>query len=451
MTAQDPATDYAAWTAPGSSFTVLYSIPLFHEIDFAVNEGYRRIPHGGLEIGGVLFGRYQADSVQIEAYRPIECEHSMGPSFLLSPRDVERLKEQLQSFGDDEELQELVPVGWFISHSRGELVVSDREAELFNHLFPRREQVTVLIKPIKFQPTRFSFLLRDAAGKLARDGTQNAIILPLPGRAGKASLAEPAPSIAAPVYQPEEPVVPVPEEIPEPAQTEAAPSPEPVPPPIVSPVLEQPAAKKEEPAPAKPAPPPAPPPQTPVPAAVESKGPARPSAAMPHTFLTGNTAPRRPVDLAPQSAPPRNRGVSILVSAFILILAVGLGFAVGYFSYSRLTISAIPLTVEDHPPVLFVSWPPDESRDADLASIRINDGVSRPLTLEEKAGGQAQITMKGDTVKVEIVTHSWFHEARGIVRYVRPAPPTPSPTEPAGANQANPAADNPAPETTDQP
>ena len=29
---------------------------LFHEIDFVVNEGYRKIPHGGIEEGGLLFG-----------------------------------------------------------------------------------------------------------------------------------------------------------------------------------------------------------------------------------------------------------------------------------------------------------------------------------------------------------------------------------------------------------
>ena len=44
------------WTAPGASTTVTYSLPLFHEIDFVVNEGYRKISHGGVEVGGLLFG-----------------------------------------------------------------------------------------------------------------------------------------------------------------------------------------------------------------------------------------------------------------------------------------------------------------------------------------------------------------------------------------------------------
>lgn len=463
MIAQDPVTDYAVWTAPETSFTVVYSIPLFHEIDFSVNEGYRRIPHGGLEIGGLLFGRVEANSIRIEAFRPIECEHSMGPSFVLSPRDVENLQEQLRKAGEEQELRDLQVLGWFISHSRGELLMSDGEAALFDQLFPGREQITVLIKPIKFQPTRFSFLLRDAAGKLKRDGTQDAIILPLPGRAGRASATEPAPSIAAPVYQPEEPAAPPPvvsskntvvEEIAEPEVTlretkisepvQAEPA-RPastslevaVPEPTEAPKLEPTPAEVSVPAPA------------PTPGPLESKSSATPpqnrttSAAMPHALFTGSTPQRRSTDLYPP-AKRKNRVVSFLISTVILLAAAGLGFAVGYFAYSRLTFTAISLTVEDHPPTLFVSWPADESRDADSASIRVNDGDPRPLTLEEKTGGQAEIKMTGTSVKVELITHSWFREERGIVRYVRPAaaPILPAATAP-GVATTTPSSDTP--------
>lgn len=166
---------------------------------------------------------------------------------------------------------------------------------------------------------------------------------------------------------------------------------------------------------------------------------------MPHTLLAGATPQRRSTDLYPPPKQSRNRGVSILISIVILLLAAGSGFAVGYFAYSRLTFSAISLTVEDHPPTLYVSWPANQSRDADSASIRVNDGDARPLTLEEKTSGQAQIKMSGTSVKVELITHSWFHEERGIVRYVRPAAPVvpaasaPSSTTPSPNKSAVPA------------
>ena len=54
----------------GSRFRILtYSLALFHEIDFVVNEGYRKIPHGGVETGGLLFGSLDASGYGIEAFR----------------------------------------------------------------------------------------------------------------------------------------------------------------------------------------------------------------------------------------------------------------------------------------------------------------------------------------------------------------------------------------------
>ena len=65
-------TEYAFWLDSGGAARVQYSLPTFHEIDFQVNEGYRRIPHGGVEIGGILWGRKAADAVVIEAFRQID-------------------------------------------------------------------------------------------------------------------------------------------------------------------------------------------------------------------------------------------------------------------------------------------------------------------------------------------------------------------------------------------
>src|SRR5437868_14582941 len=107
MTARDTTAAHAVWTRQGGLFSVSYSLPLFHEIDFVVNEGYRRIPHGGIEVGGLLFGRLENNSVRLDAFRSIECEHASGPSFVLSDRDLALLKQQLAKAASDPELQGL--------------------------------------------------------------------------------------------------------------------------------------------------------------------------------------------------------------------------------------------------------------------------------------------------------------------------------------------------------
>lgn len=197
--ATEKRNEYAYWKVPNSETVVTYSLPLFHEIDFAVNEGYRKIPHGGIEEGGLLFGKIDENGTRLEAFRPIRCEHASGPSLVLSERDLEMLTAQLADAGADSELAGLEAVGWFLSHTRGPLVLTDRETELCDRYFARQGTLTVLAKPERFQPTRFGFLVREKDGSLPRDATQTAVILPLPGRNTRAA-NRPIASIPAPSF-----------------------------------------------------------------------------------------------------------------------------------------------------------------------------------------------------------------------------------------------------------
>jgi hypothetical protein len=234
----------ASWSAPGSEFTVVYPLPMLHEIEFDVSEGYRRIPRGGIEIGGLLFGRIDGATIRIEARRPIECEHVLGPSFKLSEKDMAGVRAQLLAAQSDGEIRHLEPVGWFIAHTRSELVLSELEAEQFDELFTGSGKLTLLAKPEKFKPTLFSFLIRASSGETPRDGSGQAFILPLPGRAGSANLQAPIPVPPPPEPQRSRTV----------DEAAKAPSEMPLPPPITAseparpPEPEQPKPKRSEPA-----------------------------------------------------------------------------------------------------------------------------------------------------------------------------------------------------------
>jgi hypothetical protein len=198
--AEEPAAgtqvDFAFWDVPGTAAKVIYSLPLFHEIDFVVNESYRKIPHGGIEAGGLLYGVITEDVVRIEAFRAIECEHASGPSLQFSEQDLTQLEEQLTSVAVDGGLEKLRPVGWFLAHTRGPLDMTETELKHFARFFPEPLSVTVLVKPERFQPTRFGFLVRKADGEMPREATSSAVILPLPGRSHKPGQL--IPSLAAP-------------------------------------------------------------------------------------------------------------------------------------------------------------------------------------------------------------------------------------------------------------
>jgi hypothetical protein len=178
----DSEQSYGEWSIEPGAFVIRYPIALLHEIDFNVKDAARRISHGGMETGGFLFGRTvsgsERETVHIEAFRAIECEHAFGPSFVLSERDLKKMPEQLLQAASDPGLEGMRLLGWFIGHARNPLRLNDHEASLFDRLFPRPGQLTLLMKPERFAPSQIALIVRARDRKVDRDGTKIAFPLP---------------------------------------------------------------------------------------------------------------------------------------------------------------------------------------------------------------------------------------------------------------------------------
>ncbi len=452
----DKANDYAFWAIPGSNAAVTYSLPLFHEIDFAVNEGFRKIPHGGIEEGGLLFGTIDDKGTRIEAFRPIVCEHASGPSFLLSDHDLDQLSAQIAAAASDADLQGLELVGWFLAHTRGPLVLTDREADLCDHYFSHPGMVTVLVKPERFQPTRFVFLVRAADGTLPHDVSKNAIILPLPGRSAKAT-GGPIASIPAPALPAAAARLASEAELGD--ETEA---------PLEEPAALIPPTTAGETKPIVAATPPATPLQNrgirrqrrlnidQVRQKEEEKETVSSAEGVEtHEVPTGPPLIRRGRDLAPlrrggvaasssESALALNRShdleemdatpdayqqmemlnqkrpVSTTARlVMVLPLAALLGCLVGYVAYLQVPSPIIPLTVKGMGENVIVTWPPEQTRSAVYAAVRVDDSTPVMLTPEEKTTGRVEVHASPD-MKVELIARNWMRDSRGIVHYLKP-------------------------------
>src|SRR5450759_184080 len=66
---------------------IAYSRAVIEELSLAATDGFNRLAHGGVEIGGVLFGVRDPDAVKILAHRALACEYAFGPSLTLSDND----------------------------------------------------------------------------------------------------------------------------------------------------------------------------------------------------------------------------------------------------------------------------------------------------------------------------------------------------------------------------
>jgi hypothetical protein len=129
-------------------------------------EGLCRLRYGGLEIGGVLYGRREPGRITIEAARELDSEHALGPAFRLSNADWDRLGEMVSAPASDPELEGLEAVGWYVSHTRCGLELTPHDVEVFSRFFTDTAHFALVLNPSRAKPARAGYFARDVDGGL---------------------------------------------------------------------------------------------------------------------------------------------------------------------------------------------------------------------------------------------------------------------------------------------
>jgi proteasome lid subunit RPN8/RPN11 len=176
-------TAVAEWTAPQCPFRIEYSARALDDIRLAVVDAFFSLPRGGAEIGGILLGQHDAGRVLITGFEALDCEHATGPSFTLSARDQTLLAEMTAVARRNP--SNLQPVGWYHSHTRSEIFLSDTDQDIHNRFFPEPWQVALVLKPHTFEPTRAGFFFRERDGSIRGAASYREFRLdPMPLRPG---------------------------------------------------------------------------------------------------------------------------------------------------------------------------------------------------------------------------------------------------------------------------
>src|SRR5271157_2575541 len=196
MTESSTESALGTWSAPECPYIIEYSPRVLDDIRLAVIDAFYSLPRGGAEIGGILLGQRLKRRLVIEDSVALDCEHAFGPSFTLSPRDQDRLAELLASA--EQNPDGLRPVGWYHSHTRSEIFLSEADQDLHRRYFPEPWQVALVLRPHTFHPTRAGFFFRETDGSIHGTASyQEFALAPLPVRpvpAGVAPATESAPS-----------------------------------------------------------------------------------------------------------------------------------------------------------------------------------------------------------------------------------------------------------------
>ena len=195
MSQDKTASPWCGWSVPQCPFLIAYSREALDDIRLAVLDAFFSVPRGGAEIGGILLGRFEDGRVMIYAQELLECEHLTGPSFTLSPKDQSALAASLAAACRAP--HGMRPVGWWHSHTRSEIFLSEGDLTIHNQYFPEPWQVALVLKPHSFQPVRAGFFFRGPDGGIHAEASFGEFALEPRGHRQLSGDA-PAPSTAPP-------------------------------------------------------------------------------------------------------------------------------------------------------------------------------------------------------------------------------------------------------------
>jgi proteasome lid subunit RPN8/RPN11 len=167
--------EFRTWSTPQCPFTIEYSLQALDDIRLIVMDAFFSLPRGGAEIGGVLLGQSDEKRVRITGYLPLDCEHAYGPGFVLSRADERKLRELLDQSGAGPSGSR--PVGWYHSHTRSEIFLSEADQEIHRKYFPETRQVALVLKPHTFQPMRCGFFFPEAGGAIHASESYSEFVL----------------------------------------------------------------------------------------------------------------------------------------------------------------------------------------------------------------------------------------------------------------------------------
>ena len=133
-------------------------------MNIEVMRGFGVTRRRGTETGGVLLGkidRREKDPViTIRDFEVVPCEYASGPSYVLSPGDLQRFKEVVAKWKPSLD-RDLYAVGYFRSHTRDGFALDDRDAGVVREFFRDPLDVVLLVKPFATRAATGGFFLKD--------------------------------------------------------------------------------------------------------------------------------------------------------------------------------------------------------------------------------------------------------------------------------------------------
>ncbi len=144
------------WTPPGAAGSILLAFDVIDGMLPEVLRAFGAVPKRGLEVGGLLLGTRDGNSVTIDGFQFIECEHRFGPGYEFTDEDRARFDAAVAAAGAR-------AVGLFRSHTGDGFGPTGGDQALADRHFPDANAAVLLIKPYATKVSQAGFFPRIGA------------------------------------------------------------------------------------------------------------------------------------------------------------------------------------------------------------------------------------------------------------------------------------------------
>ena len=154
---------YYVWEPAGKDYAVHLYPEIIDRLNYEVMKGFGALPKRGAEVGGVLLGSVERGAklvVRVQEFESIHCEHLLGPSYVLSEKDLLELDRVLEQSAKAE-VRELRVVGFFRSITRESIQLTEQDLALLDARFPDDGSICLLVKPYSGRPNEAVVLCRE--------------------------------------------------------------------------------------------------------------------------------------------------------------------------------------------------------------------------------------------------------------------------------------------------
>jgi len=193
---------YYTWAPEGKPIQILLDFDVIDRLSQEIMRGFGSVPKRGAEVGGLLLGEIETSGnaviAQVHGFAMVPCDYRRGPSYQLTEGDTRLFAETVEKATQSSH-GGLRPIGYFRSHTREGMSLTDEDLQLFSNYFPDPTSIMLLVRPFATKVSQAGFFFEEN-GQIRSDATY--LVFPFRRRELGGGAVGSHPQMAAPVEMP---------------------------------------------------------------------------------------------------------------------------------------------------------------------------------------------------------------------------------------------------------